>query len=241
MPAKICEHNRSQGVSSVLLSALPRSCTHSSRKTIGDHSRPCTNIAFGDSHTGGIVERFSNLLLSHMTATDIVEVTVIAFTDDRVDSTCCYADSRMLLDHVCHERISDTPYVERICKENGSFQLPQFSDLHQTNGFPKPIKYFSSSGHLGSKEVPTMGYNSGHSRSHRPHSSYQWAVSTDKRGMTNTNTGHIRNGIHWPWNQRSHNNTSFTRPQTLHCIVRIHVFSAHSLLKCNTICPGTCT
>lgn len=54
------------------------------------------------------------ILLAKVTAPDIIEIAVVALTDDRIYGSRSDTNIRIVLKHISHQRISDLPDAQRI-------------------------------------------------------------------------------------------------------------------------------
>jgi hypothetical protein len=137
----------------MLLVETTRCRAYAACKPVGPHPGTSSDVPSGYRASGSAGKCCSHLLLSDMTASDIIEKAIVAFTDDRVDGSRGNANGGILFKHICHQRICYPPDAQGIGLQDGCLQLSEFGDLHQANCFAEAIERGRCRWNLSGKEI----------------------------------------------------------------------------------------
>ena len=117
---------------------------------------------------------------------DVVQGSVVALTDDRIDGRDGIAICFCLTAHILHHRVVHFAHIEGIGQRDGRFQRAKLCDLHQTCRFAKAVEHMLGSNHFPLENIIFTGQNDGHAG----------LVAVIVNGaMAHANAGNVADGI----------------------------------------------
>ena len=183
-------------------------------KTTGPRAR--ADRAFGYRTRAGIRQRGKEMLLAYMAPLDIIQKTIVALTDDRVDRARGNANRWVLLHSMLGQGIGDQPNVERIGQGNWCFEHAQFAHLFKTARLAKTVDRMHGGANFFLKEIARMRHNHGDASADRAVAGAQRSFAFDQRCVANAHPSHIGDRVVWPRRQHPVIQTQITRAGTFH-------------------------
>ena len=101
------------------------------------------------------------MLFLYVQTTDIVEHTVVALTDQRIDGAGLDADIFILLQHILDQGVGGSADAQSVGHDDGGFNGAQLFHLHQTHGLAEAVDNAGRGHNLLLEQIALVGQNGG--------------------------------------------------------------------------------
>ena len=129
-----------------------------------------------------------------MAALNVVQPSIVAFSDDRRQRIVGNANLRITRDHPVHDPVGDSRHVQRIGEGDGIFEKTGFADPGKAGHLTGSIEHERTGRHFLMPDV-ISGDDHCHAGAYRTMARHERPIAGHKRGLSNFDPCNIGDGV----------------------------------------------